>query len=87
MRKCIHQPSTYNKDDAQFLHKRPLESMLVVSVGRVVGGRLVVLGASRHGLLLDEDIGDEAVDDGRAGGHVASRPQHDARSRENLERV
>lgn len=83
----IHQAMTYNEDDAQFLHESPLQSMLVVSVGGVVRSRPVVLCASGGGLLLDEDIGDEAVDDGRAGGHVASRPQHNARSREDLKRV
>lgn len=86
-RVSIHQPSTYNEDDAQFLDESPLESMLIVSVGWVVCSRLVVLGASRHSLFLDEDIVDKAVNDGGTGGHVAARPQHNARSCENFECV
>lgn len=78
---------TYNKDDAQFLHKGPFKSMLVVFVGGVVCRRLVVLCAGRGGFLLDKDIGDEIIDDGRAHGRIGSRPQHHARGGQNLKGI
>ena len=56
-------------------------------VGRVARGGLVILCAGGSGFLFDEDVGDEMIDDGRADGRIGSRPQHDARGREDFEGV
>lgn len=49
--------------------------MLIVFVGRVIGGRNIVGDASSwEGFLLDKDIGDEAVNYGGADGRVRLGP-------------
>jgi hypothetical protein len=77
----------YNEDDAQFFLKCPLESMLVISVGSVAGCGLAVLCTGRGAFLLNEDVCNEIVDDGRADGRICSGPQHHARRGQNLECV
>jgi hypothetical protein len=78
---------THHKDDAELLGDGPLQGVLLYLVGRVACGGLVILGTSGSALLLDEDIGDEAVDDRGAEGGVRSRPHHHAGGGKNLERV
>ena len=61
--------------------------MLVGLIRRIARGGLAGLCAGHDGLLFDEDICDEIVDQGGVDRCKGSRPQDDARGGQDLEGV
>lgn len=79
--------NAYNEDDAKFLDEGPFKGVLFASVGRVGRGRLLFPQGSAAGLLLNERVGDEVVDERRVDGGVGAGPENDAGGRDDLEGV
>ena len=61
--------------------------MLVCLVWWVAGSRLATFCADSGSLLLDEDIGNEIVDQGWVDWRIRSRPQDNARGGQDLEGI
>lgn len=80
--------ATYNKDQSKILNSRPLKSMLIILVWRIISSRYIVSDASAgQSALFDEYVRDEAVDDRRAGSGKRSGPDNNTRSGQNLKGV
>lgn len=77
----------YDKDQANVFCSGPLQRVFVLFEGRIPGSVAIFLRAREGSALLDEYVGDEAVDDIRVDWRIRLLPQHDARRGQDLESV